>query len=660
MTFVNPQILQRIMGGVQGGAQHLGQTINGATPEQQQAMIAMLAGVGAGMTQAAGQPGAGFAQAMGGGAQGMMQGQQQGQQSQMNQLQMQRAQQEMERQERISKILGDILGGTGGQKGDWASQVDAQLPQTPQLGQPGPAQVQPLPQGPAPQATRFSGAPGRQWDAILPELKSRVIQQESGGRQFAADGGPLTSSAGALGKMQIMPGTGPDAAELAGLPWDPERLKTDEAYNEALGTAYLNHLGGIYNGDPVLASAAYNWGMGRVNSHIDRVGDPRKGEVSHEEWVAAIPVDEARNYAAKVGMPLLGGQGQPAVQQPQQAPQAMQQPQNSYQQPQQGGGGGDMSIPPMAAQLLSTMDPDSAVKALWEMQKPVKPGELPAEVRGLLWAFDGDEQAARQAWHEQQAAKGQPTPGRRERKIADYQQLYGVDRNQAVAMTDGLIKPIYNEQLGRTVLMDFRDPMNPQVREVEIAPASEPSDPERPERTMFEIARDGNIAGLVPSVAESVGGITGQMGLLTDRQREAAEQRQTFLLNNRGLIRALQDSPMYAQREREAIEREVGINPRAFDSEDQLIARMTAVHDVLQRRLAEAKRIEGDPRMGDAIRRQAQRSARDIEAYLLQMGDPSGAQQGTAPPEPSSPAPEGVDAELWRYMTDEERALWLN
>ncbi len=74
--------------------------------------------------------------------------------------------------------------------------------------------------------------------------------QESGQRQFNPDGTPVTSPAGALGFAQVMPGTGPEAAKLAGLPWDEERLKTDEGYNRALGNAYYDQQLKTF-GDPI-------------------------------------------------------------------------------------------------------------------------------------------------------------------------------------------------------------------------------------------------------------------------------------------------------------------------------------------------------------------------------------------------------------------------
>ncbi|MDR0701269.1 MAG: hypothetical protein LBF61_02490 [Azoarcus sp.] len=64
-----------------------------------------------------------------------------------------------------------------------------------------------------------------------------LLQAESGGRHFGDDGKPVTSKAGAIGIAQVMPKTAPEAAKLAGLPWDEERYRNDSEYNRALGRA---------------------------------------------------------------------------------------------------------------------------------------------------------------------------------------------------------------------------------------------------------------------------------------------------------------------------------------------------------------------------------------------------------------------------------------
>jgi hypothetical protein len=128
---------------------------------------------------------------------------------------------------------------------------------------------------------------------------ANMIRRESGGRQFDADGKPLTSSAGAVGIAQVMPDTGPEAARLAGLPWDEERYKTDADYNKALGRAYFQQQVKTF-GDDRLAAAAYNAGPGAVQKWLREIGDPRTGEVTMAEFVERIPFEETRNYVKAV------------------------------------------------------------------------------------------------------------------------------------------------------------------------------------------------------------------------------------------------------------------------------------------------------------------------------------------------------------------------
>lgn len=136
----------------------------------------------------------------------------------------------------------------------------------------------------------------------------RMIPQESGGNQFAADGSPLISPAGAVGVSQMLVSTGPEAARLAGLEWDEERLYYDKGYNLTLGRAYFDAQVEQY-GDPMLAAAAYNAGPGRVDEWLREIGDPREGEISRAEFAQRIPFDETRNYVMTVAPP---GQTTPA------------------------------------------------------------------------------------------------------------------------------------------------------------------------------------------------------------------------------------------------------------------------------------------------------------------------------------------------------------
>lgn len=121
-------------------------------------------------------------------------------------------------------------------------------------------------------------------------LAALQIGMESGGQQFGKDGKPLTSPKGAVGVAQVMPGTGPEAAALAGLPWDEKRYKNDRDYNMRLGDAYQGHLNKIFNGHELAATAAYNAGPTRVLRLRQQYGD---------SWAEHLP-DETKQYVKRI------------------------------------------------------------------------------------------------------------------------------------------------------------------------------------------------------------------------------------------------------------------------------------------------------------------------------------------------------------------------
>lgn len=140
-----------------------------------------------------------------------------------------------------------------------------------------------------------------------------VAAAESGGRQFAGDGSVLTSPRGAKGKAQVMPDTGPEAARLAGLPWQPalfnrgrsgDAAKDAEAenYNFQLGHAYFNEQLRAFKGDPALAFAAYNAGPGAVREALQQ--SLKQGG----SWLSFLP-KETQAYVASRTDALAAGQG---------------------------------------------------------------------------------------------------------------------------------------------------------------------------------------------------------------------------------------------------------------------------------------------------------------------------------------------------------------
>lgn len=116
-----------------------------------------------------------------------------------------------------------------------------------------------------------------------------ITRQESG---FMAD---AKSGVGAMGLMQLMPATAQETAKRFGIPLSSPQLAYRPEINIQLGAAYLSQIYGQFNGNRVLASAAYNAGPGRVRQWL-RGAD----HLSYDVWIENIPFDETRQYVQNV------------------------------------------------------------------------------------------------------------------------------------------------------------------------------------------------------------------------------------------------------------------------------------------------------------------------------------------------------------------------
>ncbi|HIE8641177.1 TPA: lytic transglycosylase domain-containing protein [Klebsiella variicola subsp. variicola] len=149
-------------------------------------------------------------------------------------------------------------------------------------------------------------------DLSSDKVFSAMIPAESGGRQFNGNGQTLTSPAGAMGIAQVLPATAEETAKKHGMQWDPQRFMSDASYNMQIGQLYHQDLTKKYGGNQALAVAAYNAGPGAVDDWINgtnkagknpallRLGDPNKGDISSDQFIAGIPFSETRNYTMNV------------------------------------------------------------------------------------------------------------------------------------------------------------------------------------------------------------------------------------------------------------------------------------------------------------------------------------------------------------------------
>jgi soluble lytic murein transglycosylase len=106
---------------------------------------------------------------------------------------------------------------------------------------------------------------------------------------------PRESSAGAEGLMQILPTTAYYLAHLSGgTKFTASDLATPSV-NVAYGSYYLRYLLDHYEGDEMLAVAAYNGGLANVDRWVARAR-----EAGGSLTVGAIPFPETREYVQKV------------------------------------------------------------------------------------------------------------------------------------------------------------------------------------------------------------------------------------------------------------------------------------------------------------------------------------------------------------------------
>jgi soluble lytic murein transglycosylase len=105
----------------------------------------------------------------------------------------------------------------------------------------------------------------------------------------------VSSVAGAVGLMQLMPGTGRQTAARAGIRFEGRQSLLDPDTNVALGTTYLAKMLERYGNHRVLATAAYNAGPGRVDRWL-----PEGQSLPADAWVESVPYSETRGYVQRV------------------------------------------------------------------------------------------------------------------------------------------------------------------------------------------------------------------------------------------------------------------------------------------------------------------------------------------------------------------------
>lgn len=549
MAFVNPEVLRKIFADAPVAQQG---AFDPSTPQGQK-MVSMLAGAGAGMSQAAAQPGASFGQALGGGASGMMQGQQQAQQMQMNQMQMAQAQKEMERQERISKIMGDIL---QPRTPDFASQVATGRPRQPQIG---PAQTSPYTGGPGAMTARYES--GNDPTAVS------TGQGDPGGVSYGAS--QLSSNAGTMGNFLQSPEGQPFAAQFQGMEpgseqfgqrfqqvagQSPEFAQAQQQYLQRTHVAPVMQAAqqaGLPVDNPAIQAALHSQATqhsGEGNVQIINEAMARVGPDSGPEDIVDALYDSRQQYAmgalqrngaspeviqgvqnryqgerqevkSMLGDRQVAGPAQPAAQ-PQQSQL------NGYQQNalQEQANDPLAGLPAGTRQMLALLPPEDAAAAVVELQTRA-PAEQPAAVREAMFRAGGDPEVARRLMNEEAAGGGDESADEEDIRLF-MEANPGATRAQAInAVTDDRFETFVDPLQGtvqRDKLTGEVTPVRPEYGPVEF-------DPERdvPDLGDPNVQSALGVPGLGRNIANTVAGFFG-----TEELPAQDAERARSLLNN--------------------------------------------------------------------------------------------------------------------------------
>ncbi len=113
-------------------------------------------------------------------------------------------------------------------------------------------------------------------------------------RQESAFVRTARSKAGALGLMQVMPGTAKMVSRQFNLRYRNQHDLLDVKTNVAIGSRYLKQMLDKHQNNLILAAAAYNAGPKRVEEWL-----PDK-DTATDVWVETIPFSETRNYVQNI------------------------------------------------------------------------------------------------------------------------------------------------------------------------------------------------------------------------------------------------------------------------------------------------------------------------------------------------------------------------
>jgi hypothetical protein len=128
----------------------------------------------------------------------------------------------------------------------------------------------------------------------------------------------------------------------------------------------------------------------------------------------------------------------------------------------------------------------------------------------------------------------------------------------------------------------------------------------------------GVLTGPIPTIKDVVSSVPG----FGNVGREVTQARSRFMGDFRELVKALQNSPVYAQGERKSIESELDIEPRFFDDPAKLRNKLIGIDDYLLGRYNDSKTNATNSNLPAKDRQEYLRIGKLIENFRPKLGVP--------------------------------------
>jgi len=147
---------------------------------------------------------------------------------------------------------------------------------------------------------------------------------------------------------------------------------------------------------------------------------------------------------------------------------------------------------------------------------------------------------------------------------------------------------------------------------VTTAPTKQPAR----ERTIWELTPV--LTGPIPAAKDVISSVPGFGNVGAD----VTQARARYLGDYRELVKTLQNSPVYAQGERSAIEKELDLDPRFFDDPAKLRNKLIGIDSYLTKRLTDAQANASNANLPVDQRKEHTKIVTTIQNFLPKLGIP--------------------------------------